>query len=340
MGTNAFLDIAIGLMLMYLVLSLISTVLNEYIATKMKLRASTLKDALEEILDNTTLRNDFYDHGLIDGANKAVGGGIAANENTAEGHVSYLSGQTFAMAVLGSVDPTKSIPAFADVKSAIETMPDCNIRDVLLAQLAAANGSLDALRNNVANYFDATMDRVSGIYKRKLKWISLLVGIGIVVVLNADSIAVGAALWKDASLRAQMVQNAGAVVASGQGAALPSDKESDAIKTRISTLEEKLRPLPIGLDRGEIVKGFGLFWKAMPWENSLSWTAYFKEIMKGASWTLMKVIGLFITALAISLGAPFWFDMLSKFMNLRGSGPPPDRTATPQPPAAPSGDNT
>jgi hypothetical protein len=184
------------------------------------------------------------------------------------------------------------------------------------------------------------MDRVSGIYKRKLKWISLLVGIGIVVVLNADSIAVGAALWKDASLRAQMVQNAGAVVASGQGAALPSDKESDAIKTRISTLEEKLRPLPIGLDRGEIVKGFGLFWKAMPWENSLSWTAYFKEIMKGASWTLMKVIGLFITALAISLGAPFWFDMLSKFMNLRGSGPPPDRTATPQPPAAPSGDNT
>jgi hypothetical protein len=245
-----------------------------------------------------------------------------------------------AMAVLGSVDPTKPIPGFGDVKSAIETMPDCNIRDVLLAQLAAANGSLDTLRSNVANYFDATMDRVSGIYKRKLKLISLLVGIGIVVFLNADSIAVSTALWSDASLRAQMVQNAGTVVASGQGAALPSDKETDTIKTRISTLEENLRPLPIGLDRSEIVKGFGLLWNAMPWENNLSWTDYFKEIMKGASWTFMKLVGLFITALAISLGAPFWFDMLSKFMNVRGSGPPPDRTATPQPAVAPSGDNT
>jgi hypothetical protein len=86
MGTNAFLDIAIGLVLMYLVLSLISTVLNEYIATKMKLRASTLKDALEQILDNKTLRHDFYDYGLIDGANKAVGGGTTANGNTAAGH--------------------------------------------------------------------------------------------------------------------------------------------------------------------------------------------------------------------------------------------------------------
>src|SRR5665213_1899280 len=194
MGSNAVLDIAIALVLMYLVLSLISTVLNEYIATKMKLRASTLKDALQEILDNKTLRNDFYDHGLIDGANKAVGGGVAANENTAEGHVSYLSGQTFAMAVLGSLDPTKSLPGFSDVKSAIETMPDCNIRDVLLTQLTAANGNLDALRSNVANYFDGAMDRVSGIYKRKLKLISLLVGIGIVFFLNADSIAVGVSL--------------------------------------------------------------------------------------------------------------------------------------------------
>ena len=340
MGTNAFLDIAIALVLMYLVLSLISTVLNEYIATKMKLRASTLKDALQQILDNKTLRHDFYDHGLIDGANKAVGGGAAANENTAEGHVSYLSGQTFAMAVLGSVDPTKPIPGFADVKTAIETMPDCNIRDVLLAQLAAANGNLDMLRSNVANYFDAAMDRVSGTYKRKLKFISLLVGIGIVVVLNADSIAVGTALWKDASLRAQMVQSASAMVASGKGAALSGDKKIDNPWDQISALENGLRPLPIGLDRGEISKGFSQLWGSMPWKNTQSWADYFRKVMRGASWTLMKLIGLFITALAISLGAPFWFDMLSKFMNVRGSGPPPDRTTSPQTAAAPSGDNT
>jgi hypothetical protein len=30
--------------------------------------------------------------------------------------------------------------------------------------------------------------------------------------------------------------------------------------------------------------------------------------------------------LAISMGAPFWFDTLSKFVNLRGAGIPPGET--------------
>jgi hypothetical protein len=38
---------------------------------------------------------------------------------------------------------------------------------------------------------------------------------------------------------------------------------------------------------------------------------------------LVKLLGLLITVCAVSLGAPFWFDMLSKFVNLRGSGTRP-----------------
>jgi hypothetical protein len=40
---------------------------------------------------------------------------------------------------------------------------------------------------------------------------------------------------------------------------------------------------------------------------------------------LTKVLGWFVTGLALSLGAPFWFDLLGKFMNIRGAGPKPDR---------------
>jgi hypothetical protein len=38
---------------------------------------------------------------------------------------------------------------------------------------------------------------------------------------------------------------------------------------------------------------------------------------------LAKLLGLLLTALAISQGAPFWFDLLSKVSNQRGSGPAP-----------------
>ncbi len=65
MFQNAAIDVAIGLILMYLMLSLLCTVVNEFIATKLKLRSSTLQDALQKLIDDPTLRTNFYAHGLI-----------------------------------------------------------------------------------------------------------------------------------------------------------------------------------------------------------------------------------------------------------------------------------
>jgi hypothetical protein len=33
-----------------------------------------------------------------------------------------------------------------------------------------------------------------------------------------------------------------------------------------------------------------------------------------------------LTAVAVSLGAPFWFDVLNKFIAFRSSGKPPEKT--------------
>lgn len=62
---SAAIDVAIGLMLMYLVLSLACTVINEFIATLLKKRVEALREALTNIIDVAALKNDFYNHGLI-----------------------------------------------------------------------------------------------------------------------------------------------------------------------------------------------------------------------------------------------------------------------------------
>ncbi|MEO8630927.1 MAG: hypothetical protein ABI612_22940 [Betaproteobacteria bacterium] len=49
---------------------------------------------------------------------------------------------------------------------------------------------------------------------------------------------------------------------------------------------------------------------------------------KSGGWWLIKIIGWLITGLAVTLGALFWFDLLNKLVNLRGSGPKP--AAVPQ----------
>jgi hypothetical protein len=304
MFDNAALDISVGLVLMYLVLSLMGTVVNEFISTALGLRAATLKSALVNLLDNPNLRAEFYKHGLIDGTQEATGG-----------PASYISGDTFALAILNSLSADNPLPGFDDAKTAIQNMPDSNIRDALLAQLTKANGDLNALRTNIANYYDGAMDRVSGIYKRYMKWISLAVGFLIVIVLNADSINVGAALWKDAALRAQMAQVAGSVLTSEKPAAAGA-AATPGLAQRLNMLDADIRPLPIGVTAVDVKQFFAR--SALAQLFSLA----------GLWWLMAKLTGLAITAFAISLGAPFWFDMLSKIMNVRGTGAKPASTTS------------
>jgi hypothetical protein len=209
------------------------------------------------------------------------------------------------MALTGSLDPTKPFPVFADITNAIQLLPDSNIRDILLAQVNASQGDVEKFRNGLAVWFDHSMDRVSGIYKRRIKWISLVVGILTAVILNADTVNVAQALWSDESLRAEI-----AAVATNFATQSASDKSTTtdpaATTQTLTALQANLHPFPLG-------------WNYMP--SSATGPEH------GWIWQwISRIVGLSITAIAISLGAPFWFDLLTKFVSIRSTGKKPDRT--------------
>jgi hypothetical protein len=302
MVNNGVLDVGIGLIFMYLMLSLMCTTINEIVSTMLGLRAKTLAAAVGQMLDDPTIKADFYDHGLIDGAKAASGGG----------HPSYLSGRNFAMALLGSLDVTKPVPGFSDIEQSVKNLPASNIRDTLLSQLTIANGNVQTLRDSVATWFDSSMDRVGGIYKRHLKLISLVVGLVIALILGADSVQLAESLWHDSSMRAVAVQSAQRFLhdsAPPDAKAAPNTPPSttttsDSAKKYLLDLkhdQESLRPLPLG------------------WHDGAD------EAKKPQVW-IKHALGILLTTLALSLGAPFWFDLLSKFINIRGTGVRPART--------------
>lgn len=198
------------------------------------------------------------------------------------------------------------MPGIKEVKNAIDQLDvNSNIRDALQAQVAKAGDDITKLRDGIANYFDASMDRVSGIYKRYLKWISLGVGFAIVLALNADSIRVGVALWSDSSLRAQMLATSQSIVSAKMPNTTIATLDTAKLRDTLNGLESDVRPLPVG-------------WKASDLVSPFTCAGFFQR--------LMRFFGLAITALAISLGAPFWFDILSKFMNIRETGTKPEPT--------------
>jgi hypothetical protein len=341
MMNNAVLDVAIGLILMYLILSLLCTVINELIATLSDLRATSLAAALKQLLNDPNIHAAFYAHGLIAGTQSVVEAGRpglwraifnrpAAQTGT---HPSYLSSDTFAQALIGVL--TGSIPAgqpvnLANIETVVANLPASRIKDALQSSIVVANHDMEAFRKSIAKMFDDSMERLSGAYKRYLKYISLVVGVLVAIGFNADTIGVAGALWQDPQLRASVVTEAIDIVKRsdnavchvdqkkaaddqkkaappGQNAAPPAPPPApdiakqpldlEKLQKSVTATEDCLRPFPIG------------------------WTAGNK-----AKWTWLSILGWIATGLALSLGAPFWFDLLGKFVNIRGAGPKPART--------------
>lgn len=289
MNSAAF-DVAIGLMLMYLLLSLLCTVVNEIVAQMVGLRSATLESGLAKLLDDPAVKQAFYDHGLI--ASAKAGSGR---------HPSYLSGTTFAMALLGSLDTAQPLPGFADINTAVGQLGDSRIKDALQAHLTAAENDLTRLRDGLAHWFDDAMDRLSGTYKRNLRLISLVVAAVVAAGANADSITVAKALWSDPAAREQ-------VTSSVDDALKLTDATGTAPKDGFRAVEDQLRPFPLGWTGGQPAASAG--WRAV------------------LSYWLAKAAGLLATTLALSLGAPFWFDTLTRVGNIRSTGTKPARTGT------------
>jgi hypothetical protein len=340
---NAAIDVAIGLILMYLMLSLLCTVANEFIATKLKLRSSTLKDALQKLIDDPTLLNNFYEHGLIASSSRAsatgsqttmaaiangpagralasvkslVGAPTPADGAVKQEHPSYLAGGTVALALMSSLlkrDGTGTM-SFAEVKSAIDKLPDSTLKDALQANVLQANQDIDALRLGIATWFDDAMDRLSGAYKRKLKWIAMLIGLLVAIAFNADSFKVAKTLWNDAGRRESTIAEAKKIA---EKPLPPVDQPADRekLENEFKNAEGTLHSLPIGWNCETKTAG----------GSTDYWTCVKQGIPNLA---IVQVLGWLLTAAALSLGAPFWFDLLNKFINLRGAGEKPKREDT------------
>ena len=202
---------------------------------------------------------------------------------------SYVSAANFSLALIDSLLSGSAGKSIADLQASIAKLPDSKAKQALGALLTQANGSLSQFQADVEHWFDDAMDRVSGIYKRWTQNFLLLFGVVIAFGGNIDTIAIAQTLWNGAAVRAQ-------VVAAAQQATAGA-KEADGLAANAAAKLADL-PIPIG-------------WRGKP---------------SSPSAILAKIVGCLITALAVSLGAPFWFDTLQKFLNLRTTGPRPEKS--------------
>jgi len=287
---SAILDVAIGLVSIFLFLSLIGTAINEWVSGILRMRAKNLEEGIRNILndpDGKGLTKAFYDHPLI--------------SSLARGREkpSYIPPRLFALALMDVIvppDSDKGSKTVDQIRRSVEKIEVEGLRKNILIALDEAGNNIHQARQNIEKWFDEGMDRVSGWYKRKIQWITLGYALLITIFLNVDTIALTNALYRDSTLRAGMVAVAEEMVK--QPAGETSTKKTEETVKGVKAELEKIK-LPIGWDIS-----------AKP-EPPSEFPVY--------DW-IVRICGWIITVFAVTLGAPFWFDVLNKFINIRSSG--------------------
>jgi hypothetical protein len=301
------LDVAIGLSFIFLLLSLVASVGQELIAGLFALRARTLELGLRNLL-HSSLCDQLYAHPLIRSMYRESWWPIGRRPGRVR-HPSYIAPRAFAIAVFDTVAPDVRITSedgtpredkdvIRDTRAAIEALdvPD-GVKRRLLTILDTARGDVDAFRLGLEAWFDDAMARVSGWYKRKAQLIIFAVAIAVTVALNANTITIGERLWREPALRATVAEQAGAATGTAQGA------------TALDRLDATI-------DKVEKVGKLGV---PIGWSTSASDPRHIS--LGGGGWARL-LGGWLLTVLAVSLGAPFWFDTLSRLSRLRASGKP------------------
>jgi len=285
---STVLDVAIGLAFVYLLLGLFCTTVNEWIAGILNTRAKNLREGIRGLLDAQPLGNSqfleaFYQHPLVSGM---MQGGK---------HPSYLPGRTFATAIMDLVTPTVSGPiTLTNLVDGINALPDGDVKKALASLVSNVGGDLTKAQHNIEHWFDDTMDRVSGWYKRTTQIWTIAVAMILTVLANADTVNIARRLWTGPTVRSAVVDLA------KQRAQMPQPAGNTATPGSNLTDEERA------------MLGSVLGWTRASMPADL------------ATW-LQRIVGWIFTAIAVSLGAPFWFDTLSRFVNLRNAGNTPEK---------------
>lgn len=284
------LDMAVGIIFIYLVLSLACTAANEIIAGLFDMRAGNLETGIKNLLsDNsmTGLEKKFYRHPMI----KSLG--LAKSK---EKKPSYIAPHTFRLVLLDLVaspqGENRESEILDDIRKNINGLPaDSSLRKMLLLLLDDAKNDLPRFHSNIEEWYNNSMDRIAGWYKQKAQIITVIIAFVIAFGFNADTFQMARSLVNDPAIRQAIIQQA-----------------QETARKHLVVAEHDFKKIKNEIDKTGLPFG---------WENTEI------ELLKNsglAGW-ITKIAGLLITTLAISLGAPFWFDTLNKIAHIRVAGP-------------------
>jgi hypothetical protein len=342
------LDVALGMIFLYLLLSLVCTSIVEFVAGLTKKRARLLTEGIVELFDDPAVAakvaaageqvthalptaEAFFEHPLVRSLYRTAGDGDRVSLDNKGNKPSYIPARTFALTLLDMVarpqthaepaqgvgagnaagPPAQAAPAakpvdvaqtaaqqIRELADAVSRLPAGSyLRKTLEVLISEARGDMVKVQENVEIWYNHAMDRVSGWYKRWSQIFIFCLSLGLAFAVNADSISIAQELSTNSALRQALAAQAEAYAKKPDAGQTQQDSSVAAIRASVKELNSL---------------GVSLGWTDDDWKT------------RDAAQRLLKIAGLLLTGFAVSLGAPFWFDMLNKIVTIRTAGKSPE----------------
>ena len=309
------LDVAIGMAFVFVLFALLVSTIFEAIASVFGLRARALENTIIRLIEDPqslqvvkarigdglffifqaekrslkalAASDPGSDVGVVFShvyGHPMVGGAVVRNKP------SYVPASAFASALLYVLRQGRGGSLLNQIEQGVGALPKgSSLRTALETIVGEAQGDFAKIQSGVETWYDATMARLSGAYKRFTQPCNLAIGLVVAVALNVNAVDLTGKLYAEPGLRAALAGEATSYI----------QNNTRAEAAKVNAAEHLL------LEAAPTVG-----WSLPPW----GW---------GARQWGGAIFGWLITAAAGMMGGPFWFDSLQKLVNLRGTGPRP-----------------
>lgn len=361
--SNAVIEVVLGLVFVFFLLSLLCSGINELIANVLGKRADFLAAGIWSLLQNSQddagrmqLYRQFWEHPLIRQLGQTAPTKTGLVRDIWRGLCgvprSLLKTKHLRAVLPPSADPRQFEPdrlrpsyisphIFATVVRAIvrdgAAPPNSSLGISLQALIDEAGTERKALNAALGQWYDAQMERVSEWYKRESKRVLVYIAVPVVVALNVDTVSIAHRLWTNPTLRAtvadaaqQQIQAAatsttmpGGAAAGAQPAVPPPIPCPADDEADAAEPTTTTTATTLPPDPATVVARALDCIRSIP--LPIGWPA--GAVPRGWDGWLLRLVGWALTIGALTFGAPFWFDLLNRVGSLRAAGAKP-KTST------------
>jgi hypothetical protein len=332
------LEVATGVVFVFVLISTICTAIRESLEAWLKTRASYLEFGIRELLQDrkgTGLAKGVFEHPLVFGLYSGnytprPSEGRPIMWKSGGNLPSYIPSANFALALMdiaargpvnmGTTPSTGgSSLSLAQIRAHVGEIGNPQVQRALLTAIDSAQGDFDRARSNIEAWYDSAMDRVSGWYKRSTQWCLFWVALVLAAGLNINTITIADYLYRHDAERSALVSTIDKTAATAQTSETYKDAKNELGELR----------LPMGWSDGwGAPRTHAERQRAADDRRKGSAAAQAPAEISTSAWqdVIAPVLGWIFTAFAATLGAPFWFDVLNQIMVIRSTVKPHEKS--------------